>query len=526
MSNEDLSYSGPDREYTPQPGSNKSQPQVPNLGETLDPSSLEDLKNDIIHIINRSNIIISKCDNELSIFSLDVGKNQKTLEAANDVWSNFPNFPTNLVTYKQVDLLDKNNRSSKILFDNFKKELRKPNGSSALEIKELTQIILREAQEINKIINLNFFGSNTSAERRLIELLVGFSSLIKSHLNKIDSFFTLPKNERNRALPKNELDGVSKEDAIKYQSIFSLSVNGLNDEIDKDIDYLRRFFTNSSEYFYTKIIAPLVNLKAKTPNSYSQNENFTNLQLWSKDVDDALNRNVVTGLYDVSDRSYKMDEAISTLEEKISLRENYLGYIRQMQGIGISVNTALTLNSDSVNLVEKEKSNTIINDHNSLSGRTDKKSHEQYLLKSNDYLRGDLIVNDGVKIDGIDVSLHEHSGSDGSSLIDGKYIENNSLKTSLIKTEYEDKPINLKIIEFDSDQRSVGAKLFWLSKNQNVLNEIQVSKIKDTVFIDPGQEEPEQPEVPINTQYVPPFESYGPLYIEWITEIDYELFFN
>jgi len=522
MSNNDLSYSGPQKEYKPQPGSETSQREIPSLGVDFAPDSLGTLKDAIIHIINRSNIILSKCDDELSTFVFDAGQNEKIKEAASNIWLNFNDFKSDLISYDQIKQLDLSNRSSKFLFNSYKKDLRKPNGSSAFDIKDLVEIILLEAQEIETIINLDFFGSNSSIEIRLIELLVGFTSLIKSHLNKIDSFFALPQEQRNRSLPKEEIDKLSKEDAIKHQSLFLLSVNGLNDEIDKDMDHLRRFFTDSSNYFYSKVVAPLVQLKNKSPNSYSPGSSLTDLGLWTKDVDDAFNRNVVTSLYDVSDRTYKLDQMIATLEEKISLRENYLGYIRQLQSSGVTPVTYLSKGDQTSALIQAEKNVALTSDHNSLSGRLDKKAHEQYLLKSNDYLSGDLLLDKSIKFGDIDISDHLHNDSDNSHKINGKDIEDSSITTDLISKNYDYKPSSLRVIDFNSYGNFLDAKLFWVNKNQDTINEVQVSKIEDAVFVEPQPEEPDVPRIP---GYIPPFESYDPLYIEWITQIDYELFF-
>ena len=527
MSNQDLSYSGPQKEYKPQPGSNSRVVKDSELYGRNPNVSLDNLKSDILHILNRCTTVLGKCDNELSGFSMDLGVNEKRQEAANFIWSDFSSSSVNTVSYNQLVKLEKrNDRSSKFLLNELTKELRKPSGSSAHEIKKVTQIIYDEALKINELINSNFFGSTTSAETALIQSLLDFTLSTKNHVYRLDSFFNVPRKERNHILPKKEVDPLTSQEAAQYQSIFLLNVNGLNDDIDKDIDYMNKFFVNSSDFFYKKIIAPLAQLENEIPNLKTVGQDGNRLNDWTLNVKTSIDRNYATALYDVVDRAQKFSIHLSDFEEKVSLRENYLSYIRQLEQKGKKSPSTLVEGLGESNFALKEKSQQFVNDHNSLGELEDGQAHEQYLMKYNDYLRGNLSFSEFATIDNVDLSLHSHDGQDGSALIDGKSIKENSITTDLIDQEYKDKPQGLSLIDFSGNQTGVSAKFFWLTENNNTINEVQLSKLQDIDFVDPGQEEPEQPEVPRVPGYIPPFESYDPLYIEWITEIDYELFFN
>lgn len=526
MSDKDLSYSGPIKEYAPQIGSNFGNPPSSDLTGRKAYVSLDNLKSDLSHILNRCSVIIEKCKNELSIFSIDLGTTEKRKQSANAVFSDFETTSSDLISYNQILEIEKlANSNARFIVDEFKKELRKPNGSSAQEIKKITDIIYNETLRINNLVGASFFGSNSSAETTLIEVFMELTSIMKDHVYRLDSFFVLPRGERNKLLPKEEIDILTESEAKQYQSVFQLSINGLNDEMDKDIDYMTKFFSNSSDFFYRKIVSPLTEVQVKTSNLRTSSPINENLAAWLQNVKESFDRNFLTALYDILDRTNKFDEYLSRLEQKISLRENYLSYIRQLSQKGKTPISSLLENAEKSNFSIKEQKDSLINDHSSISGRESNAAHEQYLLKYNDYLRGDLNFLEYIKIDGVDLSAHEHDGLDGSSLIDGSVFEDDSIGSNLISKEYKNKPVNLKLIQFSGDQMEIMAKLFWLTEDKNVVNEIQVSKINVLDFTDPGKEEPETP-VPRVPGYIPPFESYDPLYIEWITEIDYELFFN
>jgi hypothetical protein len=527
MNTEDLSYSGPEKDYKPQPGSNPETIKSSNVYGSDSKLLLENLKLDTSFIIDRCKFILGKCENELSVFSIDLGVDEKRKQAANATWSDFSSSPIDTVAYKQIVNLEKrNDRASKFLLSEFKKELRKPSGSSAQDIKEMTQIVYDETSRIDTLINASHLGTSSSAEQTLVQILLDFTASIKMHVYRLDSFFVVPKDQRNRILPKKEIDPLTEKEATQYQSVFLLNVNSLNDQIDKDIDYMNKFFVNSSDFFYQKIITPLSKLEKEIPNLKTVNQDGSRLNDWTLNVKASIDRNYSTALYDIVDRIDKFNKYLLKFEEKIGLRENYLSYIRQLAQKGKEAKSTLVEGVKDSSFILREKSQGFINDHNSLGDREDGKAHEQYLMKYNDYLRGNLSFADFSEVDGIDLSHHIHNGTDGSALIDGKNIQDGSITTSLIEQEYNDKPKGLSLIGISGSETEVSAKFFWLTQNKNTINEIQVSKLQSIAFIDPGQEEPEIPEIPRVPGYIPPFESYDPLYIEWITEIDYELFFN
>jgi hypothetical protein len=527
MSSDSLSYSGPEREYNPGIGSNQPAPTRPFNSAVNSGSSISDLRSQVIAIIDRANVVLGKANDELSIFSIDLNLTDKRKQAAVNTWSNFSEESKNLVSYKQVqELSSRTDRSSQFILNEFKKELRKPNGSSALDIKEIAQIILDEFSKVDELINLKVFDNKVSSQERFTEILTEFCNYTEDHLLRLDSFFQLTKDERVFQIPEGELSRLTAREAADYQSLFAVNVNGLNQEIDNDLDYLKRFFKNSSDIFYKKIVKPLMHLDVNTGDVRKKIDG-EEMAAWKADVYQAVDRNMFIAFYDAIDRSEKFNEKLTSIEEKIGLRENYLSFNKQLSRISSFSNSSLIENAKESNLKIKPATTSSFGiTHNSVADRDLLDAHDQYLGKYDDFITGNILVDDGITIDGIDISEHTHDGLSGGELIIGSHIIDNSISTSSIKLNSSNVPLNLKLLSFYGDSRQMQANLFWLTKDDKTFYETQISRIKDIDFVDPGQEVPSPTPTPTPEGYIPPFEARSPLFIEWLTEIDYELFFN
>ncbi len=237
-------------------------------------------------------------------------------------------------------------------------------------------------------------------------------------------------------------------------------------------------------------VPPLLKLEVETPNLRTIDTPENRLNDWTLNVKGSIDRNYTTALYDAADRAEKFDLYLSQFEQKISLRENYLSYIRQLEQRGKKSQSSLVEGLGDSSFTVREKSQQFVNDHNSLVDRDSGKAHEQYLLKYNDYLKGNLDFSENITIDGVDLSGHTHNQEDGSGLIDGRYVQETSIRTDLASRDSEDRPQALTLVDISVDGVEASAKFFWLSKNNSTLNEIQISRLESIDFTDPGQEEP------------------------------------
>ena len=530
----DLSYKGPNKNYEPQPGSGRIQSRQ-NHTAGYGYGDVSRLKSNLSKLIKESEQIIENSDNELKQFSLDLTSSNKLLDAAKATWSNFEEDKHSIIPYSYYSYLeDSTNRSSKYIHNEFKKALRDPNGSSAIDIKFMAKVVSNEAEKIGSLLDAHMLGNKDSAEHRLVELFLEWTNDCSRHLTRLNSFFDLNLGERNKRIPKEELDSLTKNEAAQYLALFTVKNNALNQEIDMKFDELKRKYLNTSDIFYSKFLGPSLSMRTRVskniPNGTS-NEIFANS---INDITTAANRNMTIGLYDTLERANDFNQLFIEIENRISLRENYNSYIRQLQPIGVSYSKTVQNPQEisNIGLTAEVGTDSLTNSHNSLSGRIDPLAHPQSLLKNGDKVTGDINIISGFKIDKVSPSSHSHTGEDGSVKISGSAVFGNTITSRIVDSaEIIKAPHNLKVIDYTGDNRLQSAILFFHTEKKYPIYELDVKLIPTIEFVDPGQVGVITPPVtppsePVLPGYIPPFEANAPLYIEWITEIDYELFFN
>ena len=83
--------------------------------------------------------------------------------------------------------------------------------------------------------------------------------------------------------------------------------------------------------------------------------------------------------------------------------------------------------------------------------------HPQYLLRSGGTIFGDIIVEDGITIDGVDISAHAHTGDDGSVKIKSTDIDfNEPREDSDISNSFSDGVIQVQLSQFNATIRQGG----------------------------------------------------------------------
>jgi hypothetical protein len=126
--------------------------------------------------------------------------------------------------------------------------------------------------------------------------------------------------------------------------------------------------------------------------------------------------------------------------------------------------------------------NRFKSEHNKISGREVADAHPQYLLRDKGSITGDIFVDPGVKIDGVELSTHAHTGVDGSAMIDGSSIVPGTLFTSAFSTEADfDGIADFRLVGYDSVTSITGdttyeATLAW-EGNDGRQFEVQVTRI-------------------------------------------------
>ena len=75
--------------------------------------------------------------------------------------------------------------------------------------------------------------------------------------------------------------------------------------------------------------------------------------------------------------------------------------------------------------------------------------HPQYLLKNGGTIDGDIFVKNNAKIDGVNLSTHAHTGSDGSERIRSTDIDYRSVRET--QESIPPSPTSVSIVEYITD---------------------------------------------------------------------------
>jgi hypothetical protein len=492
----DLRYQGPDRDYEAGPGSNTEviNPLPPvQDGEYY---NFDNLASQLDLIIQQTNLIEDKSTVELSKFNLKIN-NEKLLEAQNVIWPETIPDVKNYVTYNEYKALEpRTDRASKYIKDAYKDSIRGEEGSGLFDIKKLAKILNVEAKSVKGFIDAyNQASVDDSAQSRIQELFQDWASSSLRHTGRLLSFFEKGKQANTSKIPEPQMATISESDAVRYQALFKARINAVNLEIDRELSNFERHFLNSSDVFYNKFLGPSLkfHLNAGRDLAVMGNDN-TLLGAEAAKVNESLYINMETALLDLFHRSEIFDLKISTIEDRIGRRESLKEIFKQMsQKSGVTATVFISeipdLPSDRSLVKELETQNTVqqsisglFSSHNSLTGREAADAHPQYLLKSGGEVTGDISVDSGIKIDGVDFSAHAHTGLDGSTKISGTSILEGTLETSVVDvSESVPKPVDLKLIGFQEGGQSgdvtlLSAQFNWGSLDENQIYEVQITK--------------------------------------------------
>ena len=499
--NNDLGYSGPEKEYRPQIGSNLGLPV--NELNTFDDRiyNYETLVTQLDQIIKDTNLVETLSEEELNKFTLKI-TTDKLSEAQSSIWPQSIPDVKDYVTYNEYKALGTRlDRASKYIKDEYTKNIRGEQGSGVFDIQRIAKVVNAEAKNIKGFLNANSISDiSDSAQKRIAELFQDWSTSALSHSKRLLSFFSERGKENTSKVPESEVASITEQDAGRYQALFKARINAVNLELDREMSNFERHFLTSSDIFYSKFLGPAVKFhKGAGSELIYKTDQTTMLGREVIKANESVGVNMTTALADLIQRNEIFETKILSLESSIGRRESLKQVFQQFaikNGRGPSIfldsvpdkKLDLNLSQAIVSASASLKTSNLTSSHNTLSNRDDPNAHPQYILKSGDKITGNIEVADGVKIDGVDVSAHNHSGLDGSQKIGGHSILPNSLPASAIDIDqFIQKPTNLRLVGY-SDGGKIGetaivnANFFWESEDPNQMYEIQITKRDSATF--------------------------------------------
>lgn len=275
-------------------------------------------------------------------------------------------------------------------------------------------------------------------------------------------------------IPHAEVDKISKKQAAQLQAFFAIRLNAIDEEINNLLESIKRDLVDNSDVFFSRYLSSALKMIAKIVEPLDLEYNTTNFRKefpsLSKEVAFAtlaFEGNFTAIHADLVERFEMTTARIDAVLMLIHEKRKFAHHITQLSAkAAVKKKVIETVTDDKYSSIFRSvpvysgRNSSFKSSHANLDD-LDKDSHPQYLLKSNGTITGNIAVSDGVKIDGISLSGHSHTGSDGSSKILSTDIDYSSARDSsdFVDT-YAPKPLSIGIEGFISDIIDGGIPVF------------------------------------------------------------------
>lgn len=328
------------------------------------------------------------------------------------------------------------------------------------EIKKIINYLKNEVTIIKNIVTHQFGERyNNDSEGEIAKQLSDWAKAATHYTKQLAEEITTSPS----SIPQSELDQVSEKQAAQLQAFFSLKVNSYSSEISSISNSLKRDCFDTANIFYQNYLLPAVNFKSKVVEPLIFDFTTTSIAQQCPTLlgEIVVANNAVTGNLgsvstDFIERRNQMGKKMEALIQLMILKRRYVNYIIQLESKATQrIKVLVQKKDENIQLykdiynsipVDSEKREDLRSSHSKLDD-LDEDSHPQYLRKDGGIITGDIEVAQGVRIGGVNVSNHTHSGIDGSSLISASSIDYETARTEYYgsaQTSYG----NIKVTQF------------------------------------------------------------------------------
>ena len=263
-------------------------------------------------------------------------------------------------------------------------------------------------------------------------------------------------------IPASELDKTTKRQSVEFQAFFSIKLNALHDETKNVLESLKRDYVDNCDIFYQRYLSQSIDFKNQIVSSmeldYYTTAMSRELPVMTKELLSAtniINANFGMILADMIQRSQVINFNVEKLFSLVVSKRKYSNYIYQLSSKGqpkpVIIKTVkddqYAKIFDSTHQTYRTESD-LISSHASLDDLHEN-HHPQYLLRNGGTISGDIYIENNAKIDGVTISTHSHTGSDGSQRIKSTDIDYVSVRETeeLIPPQ----PLSVGIVEYVTD---------------------------------------------------------------------------
>jgi len=468
-------------------------------------------------------INLENLDRHLSatIAMAEEGLKKQNLEIRSDLmlsgaqkaeWPSELGDPKEYVSYMQYRAMDKkNSRGSNYIRKKYQEAARGCKGGTLVDVAYVANLIKGEVKKIKAfIINYTLEGSNEPNQQRVIELFQDWTYYALENAGQL-RYIIATEGKVKTKYSSTELERLSSGEAKNYQAVFQVHLNQANTLLDRLEKELKTHLTTNSDMFYDEFLGPAVKFRRQiSSNMPIPAKKAAGLHDDVYRASGILDLNAKSLLSDLMKRNQiykeKMGQLIARIIEADHARTSILGLTSK----GVSPSDPFgkrhedTTSEDAFFqtyeawLVDGVSGATPSYDdpthssyfenrfdsaHNVLPGREKDDAHPQYLLKSGGHITGPIYLDEGATIDGVSVAAHSHTGTDGSSMIDGTSIIPGTIKAESVDTA--DTPNSAYNLILDhtisylspTGEASYEAIVSWDSLNVEGQFEVQIARV-------------------------------------------------
>lgn len=484
-------YKGPKRKYDGPDGSNRERKEF--SGEEFSSrhtfADMDHLQRLLSILRSESVISLMIYEEEMSKWYMDpteTNRDDATLfEAILDEWPSGFGDVDYKVPYPFYDALRiKNTASASYIRKRWEEQARGPHGALAFDLIPITRRIRDETELVTSFLARYVGNVDDSSEYRVMELLQEWATSGLAVIRTFKSMHDVPPVDAG--FSDTELSAISKDDANKFTPILTLKINAINEEIERANTSLDRGYFQFSKEFYEKVLGPSMEFRLSVSRKLEPVGSKAQRAFYSAGevVDDIFKSNLI----DLVRRNETFTMQAEILHGLFRSREVHRVMLGQMLSKGGSVVNTLKREDKPKDYgdwdAEIRRSVTPTNLsplHNKLEGRSALDAHPHYLDRfGRNTVQADIKVSDGVRIDGVDVGSHRHTGEDGSERIRGEDIVG-LVASSIDRDAGPEEPEDLRLVSMEATPSGgVNVTLTWTGYGDDVYD-VSLAAIEEPV---------------------------------------------
>jgi hypothetical protein len=410
-----------------------------SLSDRKSSLSLQHARGYVLNTEKNINGLLSEIDTNLSQVVLNPYSNIEIETAHEAVWKDISKhykndldlkFPT-FICYEEYLFAGKHRcRACRAFTKEYDLTISHSSFGHLVECRQVLKYLLHELMLIKNIM-IYYLGDDyrDEDEEQVTKYLTDWIKTANHYTKQIAKEIST----RTVFLPETELDQVNKKQASQFQAFFSIKINSYTTEIQTLLHLIKRDSVDTATTFYNNYLIPALNVKSKVIEPMMLEVNTTDL---SRNIPTLLRElyvanSAITGNFgaisaDIIERNKQVYKRFDAFLQAINLKRRYVNYMIQLESKAAKRPSILVSEVDEKiddyrrlfldTPVDKSSRDNLRSSHNDLDD-IDGDAHPQYLRLDGGTILGDIMVSSGVKIAGIDLAEHTHSGVDGSKAI-------------------------------------------------------------------------------------------------------------